>query len=173
MSNQQLSAQLGKALAAANTGRPMGSDELSETQRDAVAYFFAHLKAADPSQHDVLIPDDKTSAVLRRFYAPYVKDFSREQIDAGFHRFHQRRQAGDPAFKWLNIDQLIGLTNGTLKLENEDHRAPAGIYKVWPSPYDPNSGLALPDKTSREQRNAAARPHLDSLKGLLQDDKEQ
>lgn len=156
----QLTETLGNVLTAATANRPMGSDELTPVQRDAVGYFFARLKTADPSQYAVLIPSDKTRIALSRTYAPYIKDFTRDQVDAGFDRFHKLRQGGDERFRWLNIDQVIGLIAGTLKLEAEENQAPAGIYKY----FEP---LALPDKTAEEKARKAGASELQKLKGMF------
>lgn len=156
----QLTETLGKAIASATANRPVGSDELTPEQRDAVGYFFARLKTADPSQYAVLIPSDKTRVALSRTYAPYVKDFTRDQIDAGFDRFHKLRQVGDERFRWLNIDQAIGLVAGTLQLESEANKPPAGMYKY----FEP---LALPDKTAEEKARKAGVSELQKLKGML------
>ena len=82
---------------------------MNESQRDSVAYFFLRLKATDPQQYDVLLPDEKTEAVIKREYAAHIMNFSREQIDKGIHDWHYQRQQQNPDYRFLNIDQVVGL----------------------------------------------------------------
>lgn len=137
-----------------NVKRPMGADQLTLPEREAVGYFFVRLKMLDPMQFDNLMPDDKTERLIKREYAPYLRHLTRDKIDAGFAVIHDLRQQGDPEHKFLNIDKIIGVicdrTTGR-----------AGIYKV----FEP---LGLPDKTAEERARKAARPHLDELKGMFE-----
>lgn len=90
-------------------GKPVGAEMLSKEQRDAVAYFFFRLKAIDPAEYDRLLPDSKTERIVKREYAGSLIPLSKENMDAGFAYWHKKRQEGDPDFRFLNIDRVIGL----------------------------------------------------------------
>lgn len=135
---------------------PMGSDQLTKEQREAVGYFFVRLKAIDPTQYDTLMPDLKTETLLKREYAPYLKDYTKQQIDRGLEMLHRKRQEGDPDYRWLNIDSVIRLIEGKVCGE----QAPAGIYRY----FEP---LGLPDKAAEEKARKAGASELQKLKGMF------
>lgn len=91
---------------------PARSDAFNEPQRQVVAYFFMRLKAADSQQYDVLMPDTNTEQIIKAEYAHHLVNFTPLQIDRGFEQFHKHRQAGDEKYRFLNIDQVIGLISG-------------------------------------------------------------
>lgn len=133
--------------------RPMGSDELTKDQASAVGYFFVRLKMLDPLQYDTMMPDTKTEGLIKREHAAYLKDLTREKIDAGFAIVHEYRQSGDPDFKFLNIDRIVGVICGSTASR-------AGMYKLF-------SPIGLPDITAQERAKEAGAKELERLKGLF------
>jgi hypothetical protein len=136
--------------------RPMSSAELTEEQRNAVGYFFARLRLVNATQYDALMPDEKTEQITKREYAAHLIGFTQEQIDRGLAGLHEMRQMGHPDYRFLDINQAIGLiAHGGVTEGN-----PARIHK----PFAP---LQLPDKTAQERSKAAGARTLDSLKSLF------
>lgn len=132
-------------------GKPIGSDQLTKEQRTAVGYFFARLKAADPIEYDRMMPDQKTEAILKREYAYYIASQSRESIDLGLTYWHEQRQAGNPDFRYLNIDRILGLIN-------ESGGCAAHRYFL-PAPAE--------TKEEIEARKAVGREKMQSIMGLF------
>ncbi|WP_444893614.1 hypothetical protein ACJJIE_03775 [Microbulbifer sp. TRSA001] len=136
--------------------RPMGSDELSREQRDSVAYFFLRLSLLNREQYDRQFPDEKTEALAKREYAAHLKDFTREQIDAGMAAYHENRQAGVEGFQFLDADRAIGLIrNGGVGEGN-----PARIHKL----FEP---LALPDKNAQDRARKSGESELAKMRGMF------
>lgn len=90
-------------------GKPVSSEMLSKEQRDAVGHFFVRLKAIDPGEYDRLMPDPKTEVFVKREYASSIVGLTRRQMDDGFAAYHQMRREGDPDYRFLNIDRVLGL----------------------------------------------------------------
>ena len=136
--------------------RPMGSDQLQQHERDAVAYFFLRLSLLNREQYDRQFPDEKTEALAKREYAAHLKDFSREQIDKGMAAYHDNRQYGVDGYQFLDVDRAIGLIrNGGVSEGN-----PARIHK----PFEP---LALPDKQAEEKARKAGENELEKMRALM------
>ncbi len=144
-----------QALAQVKAG-PVGSEDLSHDQRQAVGYFFTRLKMADSIQYDIICPDSKTEALVKREYASYIANLSQQQIDYGFAKFHEFRQTGDQDFKFISIDKIIGLASGKEKAGKWQHGAAA--YKAFPV-------LALPDKGKKERAKEAHQKAMAELRG--------
>lgn len=144
--------------------RPMSGSQqrqapalLTDQQKDSVAYFFMRLKVSDPQQYDVLMPDETTEIFVKREYARQVCDFSREKIDQGFKLFHQMRQSGDPDYRFLKIDSVIGLmVHGAVGEGN-----PAGIHKYF------NPEELIEDQGAKERAKEAGESELAKMRGMF------
>jgi hypothetical protein len=125
-------------------GKPIGSDQMTPDQAKLVGYFFFRLKACDPIEYDRMMPDPKTEAIIKREYAGYILSLNREKIDRGFAYWHDRRQAGDPDYRFMNIDRLLGLVN--------DSSAGVAAHKYFlPSPPETAEQLAARKAIGREK----------------------
>jgi len=136
--------------------RPTQSSELGEQQRRAVVYFFARVRAIDPQQYMILMPDEKTEQLIKQEFSAHVMNFTKDQIDKGMAAWHSLRQEDHKDYKFLNLDKIVGLiANG-----GNTHGQRAGLYRhVRP-------GLPVPDSV-RQERKKTALAALDSIKGLL------
>ena len=133
--------------------RPMGSDQLTQDQRDSVGYFFLRLKTTDPGEYDRLMPDEKTEAIVKREYASHVMNYRRDKIDQGISDWHAFRQSGDPDYRFLNIDRVVGLISGAARS--------MALYK----PFQPS----LPEsKSEKEARKKRGREHVQRLRNILE-----
>lgn len=131
--------------------QPTTSQSLTEEQVDAVVYFYARLDMTDPTQFKTMFPDKKTEKLSKQEYAPHIISLSKKQIDGAFDQLHKLRQSGNPDYKWLNIDQVIGLCSD---------QAPAGIYKMFPP------ALPEPEETKHKRKDLGRRT-LDSILSTL------
>jgi hypothetical protein len=158
---QQVStAALGRAVAqAVGTKAPMGSDQLNDNQRKAVMYFFARLKMISPQQYDLQMPDEKTEQMVKKEFTPHVMNFNFEQIDKGLDLFHQLRQDGDPDYKFLDLDKVVGLIkNGGTKVGDV---ARAGIYKPF------RKDRAIESEKHKTRRQRAGESALSDMKAMF------
>ena len=133
-------------------GRPVGSDSLDKDQARLVGYFFFRLKACDPIEYDRMMPDPKTEAIIKREYAGYIAGLTRDKIDRGFAHWHERRQAGDSDYRFVNIDRLLGLIN-------EASQGVAAHKYFLPSPVETQEQIA--------ERKAVGRQRMESIKALF------
>lgn len=138
---------------------PVSSSELTPEQRKAVGYFFARLKMISSQQYDLLMPDSKTESLIKREYAPHLIAFTKNQIDIGLEAFHSLRQRGDPDYKFLDLDKIIGLIgcNG----HKPGEQPPAGIYKPFPKSH------RIESETLKSKRKRAGESCLAGLKAML------
>lgn len=146
--------------------RPMTGDELTPQQKQAVGYFIRRLKLVSPAEFDRMVPSAEVRKEIQRDYAPYVKDFSRAHIDAGFDRLHTLRQQGDPEYKFLDIDKAIGLIQMAAR---------QGVYsprsgKFFIAKPDPEAQPKyLPDANRKTRTEAAREREMEKIRNLLGD----
>lgn len=148
------------------TNGPMTSDQLSKRQRDAVGYFFRRLKLVSPAEYDRMVPTESTRTELQRDYAPYLKDFSKAHIDAGFDRLHTLRQQGDPEHRFLDIDKAIGLVQVAARTGVYSPRS--GKFFI-PKPDPEAQPNYLPDRSKEERCEAARERALAKVNALFND----
>lgn len=102
--------------------------QLSDQERDSVAYFFVKLKLIDPRFYDEILPDETTERFVKREHAGLIGKHSRDKIDKAFEGLKLLMGENHPDYKRLTISKVIGLlTNG-----GSPDAAPAGIYKLSP-----------------------------------------
>lgn len=141
-----------------NKNAPVGAEQLDDDQLNAVIYFFTRLKMLDPIQFDSVCPDTKTEKLVKREYAIFICDLTKEQIDNGFNEYHAMRQSGDPEARFLNIDKIVGLSSKKVVSGDWHHRTAA---------YKPVRRLGLPDGTKKEKSKAAHKRAMEEMrKGL-------
>lgn len=100
--------------------------QLSEQERDSVAYFFVKLKLIDPRFYDEIMPDETTERLVKREHAAMICKHTREKIDKAFEGLKLLMGENHPDYKRLTISKVVGLlTNG-----GSPDAAPAGIYKL-------------------------------------------
>ena len=133
--------------------KPMGSDELTRQEIDSVAYFFARVKMIDPMFYDLAMPDSTTEAIVKREHAVFVKDLTRDAMDIGFASLHALRQQGEPDYKYLTLDKIIGVIC-------DSSTKPAGIYKYF-------KPAGIEDKTKREKDREIAKQEIEKIKSIL------
>ena len=158
-----LTTQLGKAMAAATGGevrKPTGSAEMTKEQSGAVAYFYARLSTIYGPEYMRNFPDEKTEAISKREHGAYIMDFTKDQIDKGMDALHTSRQYGEEQYKWLNVDEVIGLVRSGGNITGDR----VGAYKVFPRSH------RLEDQTAKYKRKQEGRKHCEALKGLFGDD---
>lgn len=133
---------------------PLTSDKLTEGQRQAVGYFFIRIKATDPREYDLIMPDEKTERIVKSEYAPYLMNFSKDQIDAGIAQWHELRQMGERDYQFLKIDRLIGLI--------QDAKQNKAVHKV----FFPSGRLPEPEY-QRQKRKAKGTERCAAILGML------
>ena len=123
--------------------KPISSDMLTKEQREVVGYFFTRLRMLNAKQYDHIMHDEKTEKMVRREYASYLIEFSRDQIDIGFDGVHQLRQGGNRDYQWLDIDRIIGV----IRCGGKDPRQAVGAeaHKILPK----RLGLESDEKKAR------------------------
>ena len=85
-------------------------------------------------------PIPQTSVLaFKRKYAPYIKDYERPEIDAGFHKLHILKQSGDHNFEFMDLDKIIWLIKEEAKLARQRHRE--RLPKAIQTPSDKESAL--------------------------------
>lgn len=140
--------------------RPTASADLTKDQRHAVGYFFVRLKSVDPVQYDVLMPDEKTEAVIKREFAHYISKYTPAQIDLGMARLHKLRQDNDKDYRFLNIDKTIGL----IKNDDKAGAPAAGTYKIL------HRSQLLPEpEEHKAKRKEQGIKHTKRLLGMFDD----
>ena len=152
--------QLAKAMTSAAGGEvrvPTPRAEMSDDQAKAVAYFYARLSAVYGPEYMRCFPDEKTEAVSKREHGPFIMDYTKAQIEKGIDALHVSRQSGEDKYKWLNIDEVIGLVKSGGNVTGDR----VGAYKV----FDRRS--ALTDQTALAKSKKAGASALDSIKELL------
>lgn len=82
---------------------------LTQPQTDTVGYFFARVRVIYGNQYNSAFPDESSEKFAKREYARQVCDISRNRMDEGFHALHQQRQINPDKWRFLDIDQIIGL----------------------------------------------------------------
>lgn len=137
---------------------------LTDFERDAVAYFFAKLKIADPRFFDQAMPDDKTEQITKREFAGMIRGFTKEKIDKGFRELHKLVAAGHDDYKFLKIQTVIALVANSGM--SEAHRA--GAYSRFESLYDPSTGTyRLEDQNAKAKRRELGIKNTSSLLAML------
>ena len=152
--------QLAKAMTSAAGGQvrvPTPRAEMSDDQAKAVAYFYARLSAVYGPEYMRCFPDEKTEAVSKREHGPFIMGYTKAQIEKGIDALHVSRQSGEDKYKWLNIDEVIGLVKSGGNVTGDR----VGAYKV----FDRRS--ALTDQTALAKSKKAGASALDSMKELL------
>ena len=152
--------QLAKAMTSAAGGEvrvPTSRAEMTDDQAKAVAYFYARLSAVYGTEYMRCFPDEKTEAVSKREHGPFIMGYTKAQIDKGIDALHVSRQSGEDKYKWLNIDEVIGLVKSGGNVTGDR----VGAYKV----FDRKS--ALTDQTALAKSKKAGASALDSMKELL------
>ncbi len=151
---------LGKAMMAAAGGEvkvPTGAIDMNADQVDAVAYFYLRLSTIYGTEFLRHFPDEVTEGISKREHGVYVMNYTMAQIDKGMDALHVSRQSGDDKYKWLNIDEAIGLVKSGGNVTGDR----VGAYKV----FDKKS--ALTNQTALAKRKVAGRSHLDDMLGML------
>lgn len=124
--------------------QPRKAPQLTDVERDSVAYFFFRLKLIDPRFYDEIMPDEKTEQLVKREHANMIRGFSREKIDFGMGELKKLAGSNHPDYRRLTVSKVIMLiSNG-----GSPDCAPAGIYKISPPP-------ALPDLATQAKAKAA------------------
>ena len=152
--------QLAKAMTSASGGEvrvPTSRAEMTDDQAKAVAYFYARLSAVYGTEYMRCFPDEKTEAVSKREHGPFIMGYTKAQIDKGIDALHVSRQSGEDKYKWLSIDEVIGLVKSGGNVTGDR----VGAYKV----FDRKS--ALTDQTALSKSKKAGASALDSMKELL------
>ena len=152
--------QLAKAMTSAAGGEirvPTSRAEMTDDQAKAVAYFYARLSAVYGTEYMRCFPDEKTEAVSKREHGPFIMGYTKAQIEKGIDALHVSRQSGEDKYKWLNIDEVIGLVKSGGNVTGDR----VGAYKV----FDRRS--ALTDQTALAKSKKAGASALDSMKELL------
>ena len=152
--------QLAKAMTSAAGGQvrvPTPRAEMSDDQAKAVAYFYARLSAVYGPEYMRSFPDEKTEAVSKREHGPFIMGYTKAQIEKGIDALHVSRQSGEDKYKWLNIDEAIGLVKSGGNVTGDR----VGAYKV----FDRKS--ALTDQTALAKRKEAGRSALDEMLGIM------
>lgn len=129
---------------------------LADNERNAVAYFFMKLRIADPRFYDQAMPDEKTEKFTKREFSEFIRGFTKEKIDRGFLELNKLLAAGNPDYKFLTIQKVIGLIENGGASEGVQ----AGAYRLF-------APLALPDKTAQEKARQAGAQELGSLRNLF------
>lgn len=129
---------------------------LADNERNAVAYFFMKLRIADPRFYDQAMPDEKTEKFTKREFSEFIRKFTKEKIDNGFVQLHKLLACGNPDYKFLTIQKVIGL------IENggAGEGVQAGAHRLF-------APLALPDKTAEEKARKAGAQELGSMLSLV------
>lgn len=127
---------------------------LADNERNAVVYFFMKLKIADPRFYDQAMPDETTEKFTKREFSEFIRGFTKAKIDKGFFELNKLLAAGNPDYKFLTVQKVIGL------IENggAGEGVQAGAYRLF-------APLALPDKTAIEK---ARKVGAQELGGMLQ-----
>ena len=124
-------------------GKPVGAEQLTKEQRDAVAYFFVRLKAIDPLEYDRMMPDETTERMIKREYASSIMCLTKDRMDSGFATLHKKRMDNEPEYRFINIDKILGLMH-------EDRHGAAHKY-FTPGLPEPESAKAARKARGREQ----------------------
>ena len=159
---EDLNKQLAKAMTAAAGGAvrvPTARVDMSDDQAKAVAYFYARLSAIYGTEFMRHYPDETTEAVSKREHGPFIMGYTKAQIDKGMDALHVSRQSGEDKFKWLNIDEAIGLVKSGGNVTGDR----VGAYKRF------KPLVALTDQTALAKRKVAGRSALDDMLGSLED----
>jgi predicted Zn-ribbon and HTH transcriptional regulator len=154
--------QLAKAMTSAAGGEvrvPTSRAEMSDDQAKAVAYFYARLSAVYGPEYMRCFPDEKTEAVSKREHGPFIMGYTKAQIEKGIDALHVSRQSGEDKYKWLNIDEVIGLVKSGGNVTGDR----VGAYKVF------DKKAALTDQTALAKRKVAGRSCLDEMLGSLKE----
>ncbi len=162
---QEVGEVLGKAMMAAAGGEvrvPTSGADMTDSQVDAVAYFYLRLSTIYGTEYLRHYPDENTEAVSKREHGVYVMNYTKAQIDKGMDALHVSRQSGDDKYKWLNIDEAIGLVKSGGNVTGDR----VGAYKVF------DRKKALTDQTTLARRKKAGRSALDEMLDMVADVKQ-
>lgn len=155
---------------AASIRAPMTGDQLTEQERVAVAYFFRRLKLVSPAEYDRMFPTPDARKEAQRDYAPYIKNFTRVQIDAGFDRLHTLRQQGDDNHRFLDVDKAIGLVQMAARQGVYSPRS-GKFYIPKPDP-EAQPEYRLPNVTRKERAEEARNKAMAELATLFTEDED-
>lgn len=92
-----------------NQGGHVQRAPLTDEQIQIVGYFFARLRVIYGNQYAVNYPDETTEKLAKREYAREICSVTPEKLAKGFEVLHKQRQTNAEAWKYLDIDKIIGL----------------------------------------------------------------
>lgn len=129
---------------------------LADNERNAVAYFFMKLRIADPRFYDQAMPDEKTEKFTKREFSEFIRKFTKEKIDNGFVQLHKLLACGNPDYKFLTIQKVIGL------IENggAGEGVQVGAHRLF-------APLALPDLTAQAKAKQAGAQELSGMLSMF------
>lgn len=92
-----------------NQGGQTQRAPLTDEQIQIVGYFFARVRVIYGNQYAINYPDETTEKLAKREYAREICSVTPEKLAKGFDVLHKQRQTNPEAWKFLDIDKIIGL----------------------------------------------------------------